>query len=282
MNNLAKTIIICNLLLVVVGYSGSSLAVKNDGPGLLEQSKQVVSGIATDDAKWIEEKTGKYLPLDLEFVDEKGETVLLGDIIDRPTILLPIYFYCPNICSKNLSNLAIALNNLSSEPGKDFRVIALSFNEVESYEVENKKKRNYLKIVDEDFPADEWWFLTGTKDAILAATNAVGFRFKKMDDLTFLHPAALVTIAEDGKIIRYVYGSFLAGDIDMSLAYAAKGRPSLSVKRLLDFCFNYDPDKNKSVFQRIKLGVLAVLVGVLSFVFLYFKRKKPGIESDLK
>lgn len=281
MNNLVKNITTIILFLVALGMYDFSSAESKE-PGLLEQSKMLMTGESTKGDGWIVEKTGNYLDLDLEFVNEEGRVVRLGEIIDRPTIFLPIYFYCPNICSKNLANLAIALNNLSVEPGKDFRVIALSFNEAENYEVAAKAKKNYLKILDAGFPEDQWQFLTGKKDAIEAATDAVGFRFKKLDDLTFLHPAALVIMAEDGKIIRYVYGSFLAGDIDMSLAYAVKGRPSLSVKRLLDFCFNYDPDKNKSVFQRVKLGVLAVLVGVLAFVFLYFKRKKPVIESDLK
>ncbi len=69
----------------------------------------------------------------------------------------------------------------------------------------------------------------------------VGFRFQKVDDETFIHPAALMVIAADGKIIRYVYGSFLAGDIDLALSAAASGTPTLSVRRFLDFCFNYDP-----------------------------------------
>jgi protein SCO1/2 len=102
----------------------------------------------------------------------------------------------------------------------------------------------------------------------------VGFRFKKIDDQTFIHPAALMTIAKDGKIIRYVYGSFLAGDIDMGLADATSGTPSLSVKRLLAFCFNYDPDTNKSVFQWVKIGVMLFFGIVVVFVLIYFKRKR--------
>ncbi|MFW2368011.1 MAG: SCO family protein [Desulforhopalus sp.] len=243
--------------------------------GLLEQTKQILVSNDVDNSKWVEEKTGEYLPLDLEFVDETGQTIRLADIIDRPTILLPIYFYCPNICSKNLSNLAIALNNLTGKPGEDYRVVAFSFNAVENHEVAATAKKNYLKILDDDFPADEWYFLTGSEKAIKAATAAVGFRFQKKDDQTFIHPAALMTIAQDGKIIRYVYGSFLAGDIDMALADAAKGQPSLSVKRLLGFCFNYDPDKNKSVFQQVKVGVITFFALGVAIVLFYFKRKKP-------
>jgi len=232
--------------------------------------------------KWIKEKTGDYIPLDLEFVAEDGRKVTLGSIIDRPTIILPIYFYCPAICSQNLANLATAMTELSFIPGKDYRAIALSFNEVETSEVASRAKENYLKIVGDDFPAAEWYFLTGTIDNIKAVTDSLGFRFKKMDDTTFIHPSALMILDAKGRIIRYVYGSFLAGDIDMALLDAQKGTPSLSVKRLLAFCFDYDPDTNKSLFQTVKVSVIALFGLVLGFVFFYFRRKtqKPGRDDE--
>lgn len=265
------------LLLLLLNSGGACVVLAGSaGPGLLEQSKMVLGDVATEaPAKWIEERTGDFLPLDLVFVDEQGRSVSLDTIIDRPTIFLPIYFYCPNICSKNLANLAIALNNLSVKAGRDYRVIALSFNEVEGPEDAARAKRNYIKILNPGFPAQEWRFLTGTGEAIKTATDALGFRFKKIDDETFIHPAALMTIAADGKIIRYIYGSFLAGDIDMGLADAASGTPSLSVKRFLDFCFNYDPRRDQSLFQSVKVGVLLLFALGLAFVFLYFKRKRP-------
>lgn len=234
-----------------------------------------------DVEKWVEEKTGDYIPLNLEFVDEEGRKITLGAIVDRPTIILPIYFYCPGICSRNLANLATALKDLSFQPGKDYRVIALSFNDVEDFEVASHAKSNYLKIVGEDFPPSEWLFLTGDKDNIKSVTDSLGFRFQKMDDTTFIHPSALMTVSAEGRIIRYVYGSFLAGDIDMALFDAQRGTPSLSVKRLLAFCFNYDPDSNKSIFQTVKMVVVGLFIVILSFVF-FFKKKRRGKWRDLK
>ena len=276
MNKFCEIIVIGALSFLTTGICSISWAHNNDNNDLtlLEQTKQPIPVKTGDDALWVEEKTGRYLPLDLEFVDEEGNQVRLGEIIDRPTILLPIYFYCPNICSENLANLAIALGNLSFVPGKDYRVIALSFNEAENSEDAARAKRNYLKIVGDDFPSDAWRFLTGSQKNIQTAMESVGFRFKKIDDETFIHPAALMAIAKDGKIIRYVYGSFLAGDIDMGLADAESGNPSLSVKRLLAFCFNYDPSKNSSLFQRVKIGVMLFFGIILAFVFIYFKRKR--------
>lgn len=259
--------------LVTMGVSAEYCRAQQNGSGTGEKRKGILLTEKAD-GRWVEEKTGQYLPLDLTFVDERGKSVSLGEFIDRPTILLPIYFYCPNICSKNLANLAVSLGSLTAVPGKDYRVIALSFNEAETAETAARAKTNYLKIVGESFPEKQWKFLTGTEEAIKAATDAVGFKFKKKDDKTFIHPAALMIIAADGKIIRYVYGSFLAGDIDMALVDAAEGKPSLSVKRFLSFCFNFDPDKNKTVFQYVKIGVLLFFFAVLSFIFLYFKKRK--------
>jgi protein SCO1/2 len=246
----------------------------NSGGGLLEATKTLLGGGKTDDgASWITEKIGEYLPLDLRFVDEEGREMLLGDFIDRPTLFLPIYYYCPNICSKNLANLAVALGGLRSRPGIDYRVVALSFSDVETSKEAAEAKRNYIKILPENWPAEQWRFLTGNPDAIKAATDAVGFRFQKIDDETFIHPAALMVIAGDGKIIRYVYGSFLSGDIDLALTAAAEGVPMMSVKRLLSFCFNYDPHGKTSIFEMVKIVVLVLFAMALGAVFFYYRRK---------
>jgi len=228
---------------------------------------------AASGGKWIDEKTGDYVPLHIEFVADDGRKVTLGSIIDRPTIILPIYFYCPAICSQNLANLAVALSSTSFLAGRDFRVIALSFNEKENFEVARRAKENYLKIAGEKFPASDWFFLTGKKNDIKAVTDSLGFRFKRMDDTTFIHASALIIVSGNGRIIRYVYGSFLAGDIDMALLDAQKGHPSLSVKRLLAFCFNYDPDTNKPLFQIVKVTVLALFALILGFIFIYFRKR---------
>lgn len=241
--------------------------------GLVEQTKELIP--QNSDRQWVEEKTGVYIPLDTVFTDSTGKTVKLGDIVNIPVILLPIYFYCPGSCSTNLANLAVALNHLSFVPGKDFRVIALSFNKAETVGDARRAKKNYLKIVNSSFPEKEWSFLTGSQDNIMAVTEALGYRFKTMDDGTFVHTSALAVVAGDGQIIRYVYGTFLSGDIDIAISDALKGIPATSVKRLLDFCFNYKPNANNSVFEIVKVSVLiGFAIVVLCFVFFFRKKKR--------
>jgi len=62
----------------------------------------------------------------------------------------------------------------------------------------------------------------------------------------------------------------------MALAEAESGVPALSVKRLLNFCFNYDPDKNKTLFQVVKVVVLIIFGALVAFFFVKFLRRKDA------
>lgn len=229
---------------------------------------------------WIDEQTGANLPLDVEFVDENDQVVTLGRLIKRPTILLPIYFYCPNSCSTNLANLALAIDRMKLEAGDDYQVIALSFSDTETPEDARLAKVNYIKLLHDDFPEDQWRFLTGTKENIAAVLDTIGYTFKPLEDGTFIHPSALVTVAVDGKVIKYVYGNFISGDVEIALAEAAKGVPATSIKRLLNYCFNYDPDTNKSYFQGVKIAVLSLFGGLFLLFFIRFVWKKDKGDKD--
>ena len=249
-------------------------------PGFGQESADASPDVQQEPGKiWVDEKTGAYLPLDLEFKDENGETITLASLIDRPTILLPIYFYCPNSCSTNLANLAAAMNRMKLSAGKDYRAIALSFNEEDSPADARDAKRNYVNLLYEEFPQGEWAFLTGSKNNIAAVLDTIGYAFKPLDDGTFIHPSALITVAADGMVIKYVYGTFIPGDVEIALAEAKKGEPAISIKRLLNYCFNYDPDQNKSLFTTIKISVLLVFCSLAVLFFVIFIRKRGSGES---
>ena len=243
------------------------------------------SGAGTDGSSgqqgkiWIEEQTGSVVPLDTPFIDENNVTVTLRSLLTKPTILLPIYFYCPNSCPLNLANLAVAVDRMKLQAGKDYRVIALSFNEKETPEQARSAKRNYMKMLHDGFPEEEWKFLTGSKENIAAVLDVIGYSFKPVADGTFIHPSALVALAKDGTVIKYVYGSFIPGDVEIALVEADRGAPARSVKRLLNFCFNYDPDANKGFFQATKLIVLSLFGVLVVLFFVMFLRKKERGNS---
>ncbi len=253
-------------------------------PGL----QSTVLGQSSDDGSkpeeqgkiWIDEKTGSKLPLTAEFVDEKDAVVTLGSLIEKPTVLLPIYFYCPNSCSTNLANLAAAINRMKLEIGRDYQVIALSFNDQENSEDARIAKNNYIKLLYDGFPEEQWRFLTGSKENIAAVLDTIGYTFKPLGDGTFIHPSALVTVAPDGTVIKYVYGTFIPGDVEIALAEAEKGVPARSIKRLLNYCFNYDPDANKSFFQGVKITILSLFGAMVLFFLVRFVWKRNPNDSD--
>jgi protein SCO1/2 len=222
--------------------------------------------IKTPSGLGVDEKAGGFVPLDTVFFDETGRRMALNELINKPTLLLPVFYYCPQSCSLLLANLAIALNNVPFTPGDDFRVIALSFDEDEKPKIAQNAKSNYMKLISRPFPENEWKFLTGSLKNIRKVTNSMGFKFKKTDKHTFVHPNVLICLSGDGKIIRYIYGpSFLAGDIGMALLEAQRGTPGISVKRILSFCYNYDPKGNRYVSNILKVTAFIMLAALAAF-----------------
>lgn len=263
---------VCLLLLLTVSQVGTVWGQPAQETGTAGEG---VADVAQPGRDWVEEKTGASIPLDLVFRDEEGRPLRLGDLIDKPTLLLPVYYYCADSCSRNIANLGVSLSRMKSIAGEEFRAVAFSFNDEEKTEDARRARNNYLKLAGENFPEREWRFLTGDREAIAALTGALGYRFEKDDDGLFIHPSALVAVSREGTIIRYVYGDFIPGDLDMAVADAARNTPSLSVKRLLDICFNRDPDSGKGVFQTVKLVVLAVFAVAVAAVLIRSRKHGP-------
>ncbi len=291
MNSRRIAVISCLLGLLWAGAPAGLLA-HNDSAGAGERGQDhgaeatgsrivaAPAGPAIEAGKdWVEEQTGAFIPLDLSFTDQDGRRMLLRDFIDRPTLLLPIYFYCPSACSRTLAYLATTLGRLQATPGKDYRVIAFSFNELETADDARRARNNYLKLAGKAFPEKEWRFLTGDREGVAALTSALGYRFKRAADGTYIHPSALVAVGGDGRIIRYVYGDFISGDVDMAIADAAQGTPSLSVKRLLRMCFGTDPQANSAVVQTVKAAVLAVFAAAIAALLLISRHRRRRLED---
>lgn len=228
----------------------------------------------------IEEKLGQMVRLDIAFNDETGKQISLRQVINRPTILAPVYFGCPDVCSFLLYNLAGALNHLSSEPGKEYHVVAVSFDETEKPPLALEKKRLYLKMIERPFPEEAWRFLTGEEENIRKLTEAIGFRFKR-EGKTFQHPVSLIILSRDGKITRYMYGTdVLPFDLKMALLEASEGRIGPTISKVLRFCFSYDPKGRKYVFNTLKVTGIVTIAFALSFIlFLILKGKRRPIKE---
>jgi protein SCO1/2 len=230
----------------------------------------------------LEEKLGQYIPAGAAFVDEHGNRVDLKNSINKPTIIAPVYLSCMHECPMLLTGLAEVLGKLELvKPGRDFQVITLSFDEHDKPALALDKKRNYLKAVGKPFPPEAWMFLTGDETSIRKFTDSIGFKFQRDSDHDFSHPITLVVIAPGGKIVRYLEGvSFLPFEVTMALNEAAAGRVGSPARKVLMYCFSYDPLKKSYVFNILKVTATVMILFVGSFfAYLMISTKKKRVPE---
>lgn len=225
----------------------------------------------------ITEKLGTMVPLDTELVDEDGKKTTLRRVVDRPTILALVYYRCAGICTPLLMGLTGTLNALPLEPGKDFNVVTVSFDPLDTPILAKEKRLNYLRQMQRPFPPSAWRFLTGSQAATKALADAAGFGFvKKGED--YIHPAALMILAKDGKLTRYMYGAtFVPADLRLALEEARTGTVRPTVSKFLGFCYTFDPESRRQVFRLNRVfGALTLAVAGIFLAALLWPKKDPS------
>lgn len=231
----------------------------------------------------LDERLGSRIDSEAVFRDENGKTVRLGDLINGPTIILPVYYTCTNVCNYMQGGLARILPALKSKPGTDYRVISISFDPAESQEQAVRTRKMYHTAINAPFPEDGWRFLTGTPENIRRFTGSIGYRYKQQGR-DFIHPVASLIVAGDGTIVRYLYGTtFLAKDLSLALLEAREGKVGTTIRKVVDFCFTFDPEGKTYVFNILRVSATVVILsagGFLLFLMLSSKRRKPAPKSE--
>jgi len=228
----------------------------------------------------IVEKLGDTIPLDLKFYNEKNDTVTLGSMITKPTILSFVYFDCPGLCSPLLDGIADVISKMDLTLGKDFDIITISFNTKDTPEKARIKKLNFVQKIQEKDRAS-WFYLTGELENIQKITNAVGFKYKPTG-LDFAHPSTIIMISPKGKVTRYLYGiTFLPFDVKMAIVESQKGLVRPTSNKLLDYCFAYDAASRSYTLQFTRIIGAFILVVGLFFVagLLITSRRKSTIVN---
>jgi protein SCO1 len=213
----------------------------------------------------IDEKLGALVPLDLTLADEEGKPVQLRSLIDRPTVLTLNYFRCAGICTLLLNGVADVINGTQAVPGKEFRVITVSFDPRDTPDIAQQKRANYLKEITRPFPPDAWRFLTGPRPSTKALCDAVGFKFKPQGD-DFIHPGAILFLSPQGVVTRYMYGvKYLPADFQIAVLEASRGEVEPTISKFLSICFTYDPQGRRYVLNLTRLVGAVTLLAVAAF-----------------
>lgn len=228
----------------------------------------------------LEENLGGKIPLDLTFRNEQGNPVKLAELVTRPTVIAPVYYRCPNVCHFLQGDLARVLPQLKLEPGEDYRVLSVSFDETEAPALARRSKDNYFTAMQAEFPADAWRFLTGSAENIRALTDAAGYYFKRVDG-EFLHPVAFFVVSPDGTIVRYLHGTHvLPKDLTLALYEAKEGRIGTTIRKVVQYCFSYDPENKTYVFNVLRVSATVILTTLVLFLaFLVWGGKKSQKDN---
>jgi len=228
----------------------------------------------------IEQRLGQSLPLDALFLDELGRPVRLGQFFGRrPVVLVLAYYNCPMLCTQVFNGLLSTLAVVSFDAGKEFEVVAVSFDPRDRPADAAAKKKAYLQEYRRPGAALGWHFLTGGAGSIERVTKAAGFRYR-FDDATgqFAHAAAVYVATPQGRLSRYFYGiEYGPRDLRLALVEASGGRIGSPVDQILLFCYHYDPKLARysaAILSMVRFGGAAAVVVLSTFLAVMFRRER--------
>jgi protein SCO1/2 len=230
----------------------------------------------------IDQKLNAQVPVDQDFRDEAGQSIRLGDCFGgKPVILVLAYYRCPMLCTQVLNGLLEGLRGVPFDAGKQFNVVAVSFDPREMPALAAAKKATYVEQYGRHNAAAGWHFLTGDQAGIDRLTEAAGFhyRYDPQQD-QFAHASGIMILTPQGRIARYFYGiDFPSRDLRLGLVEASENKIGAPVDQLLLFCYHYDAATGTYTAQAMNLvrlgGVLTLLVlGTLLFGAWYRELRK--------
>jgi protein SCO1/2 len=259
---------ICSVIILLFAITVTHAQVKFDPANFTEDGKVGIF-----------EHLDTYIPDDITLYGPDSLPVNLKNLINKPTVISFVYYNCPGLCSPLLDGLAEVIDRTDMVLGKDYQVITISFNPGDGPTLGQKKKANYLKQIKKDIDQSQWIWLSGDSANIAKATATFGFRFLK-DGKDYVHAAAIMVTSPQAKITRYLHGTyFLPFDLKMAISEASEGRSSATISKVLKFCFSYDAQGKKYVFNVTKITGFVVLGSALIFFLVLIlkpKKRKPN------
>ena len=224
----------------------------------------------------------------MKFRNENGKDVALGEFLKsgRPAVLALVYYECPMLCNQVLNGLTGSLKGISLDPGKDYDVIAISFDarENEKPGLAANKRQSYIERFGRKGTDSGWHFLTGDQAAIDAVTKAVGFKYEWDEKSNqFAHASGVMIVTPEGRLSHYFYGiDYSPKDVKLGLIEAADKKIGSVADKLLLYCYHYDPSTGKygfAVLNAMRTGAIVTLLGMGAMGFVFWRRNKGKSEN---
>jgi len=218
----------------------------------------------------VDEHLGASLDTSLEFTDQNGKLVHIGDYFRDgiPVLLTLNYYRCASLCNLQLNALTEGLRGMAWTPGKNFRIVTVSIDHRESPDLARAKRASYLRMLGRG--EIDWTFLVGSESNVRKLADTVGYRFNydpKQDQ--FAHPLVITFLSPGGVVARYLYGmEYLPRDLKFALMEASEGRLGSPADKLILSCFHYDPELGS--YGPFAMGIMRVAAGLTVLVMALF------------
>ena len=239
----------------------------------------------------IDQHLNEQVPLNLEFQDEQGKTVKLGDYFHdgRPVVLNLVYYQCTMLCGEVLQGISAAAKVLNFTPGKEYEIVTVSIDPRETPAMAAAKKANFIQRLGRPQAAAGWHFLVGKQPEIDQLAKAIGWHYQydpKTDQ--FAHVAGILLVTPTGRIAQYYYGvEYSARDMRLGIIEASQNKIGTLADEITLYCYHYDPRTGKygpvitNIFRVAGVLTIVVLGGFIALMFRRDgRRAKKASASD--
>ena len=228
-----------------------------------------------------DQELGRQAPLHARFIDGNGATVdLAGLLQNRPTLVVPGYYACANLCGAVRAGVAHAIAKSGLTPGEQFNVVLVSIDPRETAQDARAAQRQDASNHPLAY-VTRWHYLTGSSSAREALMRAIGFRsWFDARNGQYAHPAGIVLLSPGGLVTQYFFGvQFVPRSLRLALVSASQGRIGSLIDQLVLLCCDYDPSTGRygllidTVLQGLCVLTLLAL-GALIFLLRRYERKR--------
>jgi protein SCO1 len=238
----------------------------------------------------VAQRLGTQLPLDLVAVDDMGLQRHLADYFEgqRPVLLVPGYYRCPQLCGLLMHGLLDALRE-SGLPRTRWRIVRFSIDPRETTADARARRELDLAYADSLLgakparsPVDLHLLTLAPADAKRLAHSA-GYAYERLDaraagDPRFAHPASVIVVTPRGVVSRYLNGiDFEPAELRVALADAAGDRIGSVTSRLALLCAHFDPRVGRhsaDVMNALRGVSLLLVVGLAGWC--WHRRRAHG------
>lgn len=236
----------------------------------------------------IEQKLDQQVDLNLQFTDENGKQVRLGDYFEegKPVILTLVYYGCPMLCGQILNGTVRTLKGVEPEVGEDYNIVSISFDHTESSDVAEMKRESFIRLFNRDGAEKGWHFLTSDSASVAKLAEQVGFKYERDEETgQYAHSAAIMLLTPTGKVSRYFFGvEFDPQDVQLGLVEASNNKIGSLADQVLLLCFEYNPTTGKygfAITTALQIAGTLTLLILVGFIVRSIRRDKKMKAHDV-